>query len=110
MARIDEQGYIYVLGRKDDMLIRSGMNIYPAEIESVAMQIGGVKSCMVYGEDDIHYGQKICMKAVTDIEYSLLLDYIVKDKNAPSWETMTVTIKPDITYCIYNGERLIKRF
>lgn len=44
------------------------------------------------------------------IEYSLLLDYIVKDKNAPSWETMTVTIKPDITYCIYNGERLIKRF
>lgn len=43
------------------------------------------------------------------IEYHLSLDYIVKDKNAPSWETMTVTIKPDITYCIYNGERLIKR-
>lgn len=67
MARIDEQGYLYILGRKDDMLIRSGMNIYPAEIESAAMQIDGVKSCLVYAEEDIHYGQKICMKAVADI-------------------------------------------
>lgn len=66
MAKTDDEGYLYILGRKDDMLIRSGMNIYPAEIESVAMQIEGIKSCLVYGEDDIHYGQKICMKAVTD--------------------------------------------
>ncbi len=44
------------------------------------------------------------------IEYHLILDYIVKDKDAPNWETMTVTIKPDTSYCIYNGERLIKRF
>lgn len=67
MARIDGQGYLFILGRKDDMLIRSGMNIYPAEIESVALQIDGVKNCMVYGEEDIHYGQKICIKAVADI-------------------------------------------
>ena len=31
------------------------------------LQIGGVEDCMVYGEEDINYGQKICMKAVTDI-------------------------------------------
>ena len=67
MARIDEEGYLYILGRKDDMLIRSGMNIYPAEIESAVMQIEGVKSCLVYGEEDINYGQKICMKAVTEM-------------------------------------------
>ena len=72
MARIDEQGYLYILGRKDDMLIRSGMNIYPAEIESVAQKIDGVKNCIVYGEEDIHYGQKICMKAVADIEVGAL--------------------------------------
>ena len=67
MARMDKQGYLYIFGRKDDMLIRSGMNIYPAEIESAVLQIGGVEDCMVYGEEDINYGQKICMKAVTDI-------------------------------------------
>ena len=77
MARIDEEGYLYILGRKDDMLIRSGMNIYPAEIESVAMQIDGVKSCLVYGEEDILYGQKICMKAVTGIGVAALRKELV---------------------------------
>lgn len=77
MARIDEQGYLYILGRKDDMLIRSGMNIYPAEIESIVLQIKGVKNCMVYGEDDIHYGQKVCMKAVTDLSIAVLRKELV---------------------------------
>lgn len=77
MARIDKQGYLYTLGRKDDMLIRSGMNIYPAEIESAALQIDGVKNCMVYGEEDIHYGQKICMKVVTDLEVAVLRKELV---------------------------------
>ena len=58
MARIDGQGYLYVLDRKDDMLIRSGINFYPAEIESVALQINGVQNCMVYGEEDILYGKR----------------------------------------------------
>ena len=77
MACLDKQGYLYILGRKDDMLIRSGMNIYPAEIENIAMQIDGVRSCMVYGEEDIHYGQKICMKAVTDLEAATLRKELV---------------------------------
>ena len=72
MASIDGQRYLYILGRKDDLLIRSGMNIYPAEIESVALQIDGVKNCMVYGEEDIHYGQKICMKVVADLGVAAL--------------------------------------
>ena len=88
MARIDKQGYLYILGRKDDMLIRSGMNIYPAEIESAALQINGVKNCMVYGEEDVNYGQKICMKAVADIGIaelrkelvSRLPAYLIPDK------------------------------
>ena len=78
LARIDEEGYLYVLGRKDDMLIRSGMNIYPAEIESVALQIVGVKSCMVYGEEDICYGQKICMKMVGDIGVATLRKELIR--------------------------------
>ena len=77
MARIDGQGYLYVLDRKDDMLIRSGINFYPAEIESVALQINGVQNCMVYGEEDILYGQKICMKAAADIAVAALRKELV---------------------------------
>ena len=88
MARMDKDGYLTVLGRKDDMMIRSGMNIYPAEIENIAMQIVGVRDCAVYGEDDIHYGQKICMKAVADMGIAALRKelivrlpaYLVPDK------------------------------
>lgn len=88
MARMDKDGYLTVLGRKDDMMIRSGMNIYPAEIENIAMQIVGVRDCAVYGEDDIRYGQKICMKAVANIGIAALRKelivrlpaYLVPDK------------------------------
>ena len=68
MAKIDEEGYLYILGRKDDMIIRSGMNIYPAEIENVVRSIGGVENCLVYGEQDVRYGQKVCLKVVSKID------------------------------------------
>lgn len=40
------------------------------------------------------------------IEYRLNLNYIVRDVNAPSWDTMTVTVKKDGVYCNYNGQSL----
>lgn len=77
MASIDTDGYIFILGRKDNLIIRSGMNIYPAEIENVVLQIEGVKSCIVYGESDVHYGEKICMKVIADINASELRKELV---------------------------------
>ncbi len=72
LAMKDKEGYLYVLGRKDNMIIRSGMNIYPCEIEDAAMQIEGVRNCKVFGKDDVCYGQKICMKISCDISEALL--------------------------------------
>ncbi len=43
------------------------------------------------------------------IEYHLNLEYIVKDKNAPDWNTMTVTVREDKISCSYNGHSLYKR-
>ena len=66
-AHYDSDGYLYIDGRKDTMLIRAGMNIYPEEIEIVALNIDGVEDCLVYGEPcDI--GTKICMKYVGDAD------------------------------------------
>ena len=44
------------------------MNIYPAEIENVVRSIGGVENCLVYGEQDVRYGQKVCLKVVSKID------------------------------------------
>jgi len=77
-AHCDEEGYFYIDGRKDDMIIRAGVNIFPQEIESVLKKCHGVEECLVYGVDDIRYGQKICVEYKGDVEESDLRRYAVK--------------------------------
>ena len=66
MAHFDEDGYLYIDGRKDDMIIRCGMNIYPAEVERVAGEVNGVTECVVFGMPS-SLGQDICLKYVGKI-------------------------------------------
>ncbi len=44
------------------------------------------------------------------IEYHLNIDYVVKDKNAPKWNTMTVIVEAEDVYCIYKSQTLYKRY
>lgn len=50
LARVDEDGYLYIMGRKDNLIIRSGINIYPEEIEMAAKEIDGVLEVLVGSE------------------------------------------------------------
>lgn len=51
---LDEEGYLYLVGRKKNIIISGGINIYPEEIEQMLMNYGGVKESYVYGiEHDI---------------------------------------------------------
>ena len=43
IGKIDEAGYLYTLGRRDDMIIKSGMNIYPQEIERKIVELQEIK-------------------------------------------------------------------
>lgn len=56
-VRIDEDGYLFVEGRADDMVVVGGENIYPAEIENVIESIDGVQEAAVLGVEDEEYGQ-----------------------------------------------------
>ena len=56
----DADGYVYLCDRKRDMIISGGVNIYPAEIESVLIQMPGVRDCAVFGIPDEEYGEQIC--------------------------------------------------
>jgi len=52
MARIDEEGYIYIVGRKKEMILSRGMNVYPTEIENVLKSHPGIKEAAVVGKKD----------------------------------------------------------
>ena len=55
----DENNYITVAGRKDDMIICMGENIYPAQLEEVLNKHPKVRDCMVTGVDDPKRGQAV---------------------------------------------------
>ena len=80
MAHFDDDGRLYIDGRKDNMIIRSGLNVYPEEIELAAMEISGVKDCAAYGENSEN-GVVICLKYVGDVKPQELRFNLVKILN-----------------------------
>ena len=44
----DDEGYLYIMSRSDEMIIKGGMNIYPQEIESMVQTLDQVNECMAY--------------------------------------------------------------
>jgi acyl-CoA synthetase (AMP-forming)/AMP-acid ligase II len=59
MGRIDEHGFVYLLGRKDEMIISGGYNIAPREVEDILYQFPGVEQAAVIGEVDLEWGQAV---------------------------------------------------
>lgn len=55
----DEEGYFYIVGRKKEMIIRGGVNIYPQEIEEVLYQHPKVKEAAVIGLPDPIWGEEV---------------------------------------------------
>ena len=56
---MDEQGYFRIVGRKKEMLIRGGANIYPREIENVVSQHPQVRECAAFGVADPTWGERV---------------------------------------------------
>ncbi|MFN0184819.1 MAG: class I adenylate-forming enzyme family protein [Aquabacterium sp.] len=59
MGRIDAHGYVYLLGRSDEMIISGGYNIAPREVEDVLYQHPAVQEASVVGEADAEWGQAV---------------------------------------------------
>ena len=57
LASRDANGYLYLHGRKKDMIIRGGENIYPAEIEEVLNSHSAIREAAVVGQQDEHWGE-----------------------------------------------------
>lgn len=59
IARMDENGYVYIVDRKKDMILVSGFNVYPNEIEDIVMRHPGVAEVAAVGIDDEHSGEVV---------------------------------------------------
>jgi acyl-CoA ligase (AMP-forming) (exosortase A-associated) len=63
MVRKDEEGFLYFVGRKDEMIKTSGYRVSPMEIEEVAYGTGLVRDAVALGVDDPRLGQRIVLIA-----------------------------------------------
>jgi len=59
LGYIDEEGYFYIIGRKKEMIIRGGENIYPKEIEEVLYKYPKVQDAAVVGIPDPKWGEEV---------------------------------------------------
>jgi long-chain acyl-CoA synthetase len=59
IARMDENGYVYIVDRKKDMILVSGFNVYPNEVEDTVMQHPGVAEVAAVGVPDEHSGEVV---------------------------------------------------
>jgi acyl-CoA synthetase (AMP-forming)/AMP-acid ligase II len=66
IGRIDEDGFVYIVDRKKDMIISGGFNVYPSEVEQVVWTHPAVQDCAVIGVPDEKWGEAV--KAVVELK------------------------------------------
>lgn len=60
LGRFDDEGYLYIVERKKDLIISGGENIYPAEVESVLTELPQCAEVAVIGVPDPDWGEAVC--------------------------------------------------
>jgi len=60
LGRVDDDGYVWLDGRREDLIISGGVNVYPAEVEQVLGVVAGVVEIAVHGVPDERWGQRVC--------------------------------------------------
>ncbi|MBY0144724.1 long-chain fatty acid--CoA ligase [Neobacillus niacini] len=79
IAKMDEDGYFYILDRKKDMIIASGYNVYPREIEEIIYQHEAVEEAIVVGKPDSYRGETVKafvkLKAGSSVSSEQLIEF-----------------------------------
>lgn len=77
LARFDDEGFLYLVDRKKDMIITGGENVYPVEVEQVLFKHPNIKEVAVIGVPDAKWGESVKAIAVLkDQNKSLTLEEI----------------------------------
>ena len=67
LGRLDDDGYLFLDGRRDDLIITGGVNVYPLEVEHAIARYPGVADCAVYPVPDERWGEMVCAAVVGDV-------------------------------------------
>ena len=68
IGRFDSYGYLYLLGRSDDLIVRGGENISPHKIEQVLISHSEVQDVAAFGVNSVEWGQEIAVAVVTNMQ------------------------------------------
>lgn len=82
VGRLDDDGYLYLEGRRHDLIISGGVNVYPLEVENALREHPGVVDVAVYAVPDDRWGQRVCA-AVVGTATAADLDAFARERLAP---------------------------
>ena len=60
LGRIDRDGFLFLEGRRSDLIITGGVNVYPAEVEACLAGVDGVDDVVVFARPDERWGHRVC--------------------------------------------------
>ncbi len=78
LGKFDEDGYLYLIERKDDMIISGGVNIYPREIEEVLYSHPAVREAAVIGVPDAYWGEALKAVVAVKSDMTLTADEVIR--------------------------------
>ena len=83
MAKVDEDGYFFIVDRKKELIIRGGYNVYPREIEEVLYEHPAIQEAAVIGVPDDNLGEEVgaavVLKEGEDLSAEDLKEFVKKE-------------------------------
>lgn len=95
VGRMDPSGRLFLHGRRNDLVISGGVNVYPAIVERVLRDVRGVEDALVHGEPDEDYGQVVVAAIVAGTGFSLdpgMISATIRDRLRPAERPKRLTV------------------
>jgi long-chain acyl-CoA synthetase len=74
-GHLDGDGYLHLLGRRDDLVISGGVNVYPAEVERVLGELPGVSEVAAFGVADDEWGQRVEVAVIGSVDAAAVIEH-----------------------------------